>query len=204
MRPLPSLVLLCAALAGCANTMRGQVDGEPVGPAHDAIFQLATTDLGLLGTYHWIGLAITGASDACEGLDEMEELGGDCVDACEDLDEIAHDHLPANDMWTLWLVLASDDDITGVYPHTDQADFDGFGATIEHADVEALRDFDECVDACEDGDIYPSDTDNSTGGQVEITEYESREQLQGTYSIEFGADVVEGQFKASWCEIFDL
>jgi len=60
------------------------------------------------------------------------------------------------------------------------------------------------VQLCQDDDPIPTTTESSTGGTLELTAYDDREQLEGQYSIEFGTDVVEGHFSADWCEIFDI
>jgi len=199
-----TMLVLPLALLGCANTMTGTVEGERVGRANESIFQLVSYDVPLVGTLTGIGVAVTGAKDACEGLDAIDQVSNDCNDRCDELLAIADDHLPSNEIWTLWVWLISDDSVEGTYLHSDQSDFDGFGASIERADVSALRDYDECVQLCQDDDPIPTTTERSTGGTVELTAYDDREQLEGQYSIEFGTDVVEGHFSADWCEIFDI
>lgn len=198
------LIVLPLSLLACSNTMHGTVEGEKVGRANESIFQLVAYEVPLLGTLTAIGFAITGANDSCEGLDELDSVSNDCVDRCEELEIIAADHLPSNDIWTLWVWLVSDDAVEGHYLHSDQSDFDGFGASIDRADVSALRDYDACLDLCLDDDPIPTTSESSTGGTVELTAYESNESLEGEYSIEFGTDVVEGHFSADWCELFDL
>jgi hypothetical protein len=199
-----AVLTLPLTLCACANTMSGTVEGERVGRANESIFQLASYEVPLVGTLTGVGIAITGAKDSCEGLDELEAVSNDCVDQCEELEAIAADHLPSNEIWTLWIWLISDDEVEGHYLHSDESDFDGFGASIDRADVSALRDFDECVALCQDDEPIPTMSESSTGGSIELTSYESHDRLEGEYSIEFGADVVEGHFSAEWCEIFDL
>ncbi len=200
----PALLCLPLTLAACANTMNGEVDGRSVGSAHDAIFELETIDLGPLGSYNTLWLIITGASDACEGLDELWDADGDCEEYCEELEPIARDHLPHSEVWTLSIWIAGTEEIEGLYSHGGWADLDGFGASIERWEVEALRDPAICEEMCEDGETIPSDSENSTDGSIEIQTYESKESLEGEYTIEFDDDVVEGHFSANWCDIFDL
>ncbi|MFH1463929.1 MAG: hypothetical protein ABIO70_06065 [Pseudomonadota bacterium] len=199
----PALLCLPLALTACANTIHGEVNGERAGGARDAIFQVYSLDLGPLGTITGIALAITGASSACETLDALQSLSSDCNDQCDELGQISHDSLPPADLWTLVIGAGTDDEVLGTYPHTDQADFDGFGATIEHDDVSAWRDYDDCMALCEAGEEVPSDSESSTGGELTITDYTSGEELVGEYRIEFGGDELTGHFSASWCEIFE-
>ncbi len=198
------IFLVPIGLAACSNTMQGTVDGERVGRANESIYQLVSYDVPLVGTLTGIGFAVTGARDACTGMDALDSVSNDCVDRCEELEIIAADHLPTDEIWTLWAWLISDDAVVGHYLHSDQSDFDGFGASIERADVSALRDYDACVDLCQQGDPIPTTAESSTGGEIELTVYEPNERLEGQYSIEFGADVVEGHFAADWCQIFDI
>ena len=199
-----TLSALPIVLLGCANTMSGTVEGERVGRANESIFQLISYDVPLVGTLTGVGIAITGAKDSCEGMDELDAVSHDCNDRCDELLVIADDHLPSDEIWTLWMWLLSDDAVEGHYLHSDESDFDGFGASIERADVSSLRDYDACVELCLEGDPYPTTTESSTGGTIELTAYESHETLEGEYSIEFGADLVEGHFAADWCEIFEI
>ena len=196
--------LLTLALLGCANTMHGTIGGEDVGGADDAIFQLETYDVPYLGTYTGVALAVTGAQDACTGLDALAEVEGQCSEQCEQLEAISRDHLPPDEVWTLWIWLATDAEIVGIYEHGTESDWDGFGAAIERDDVSALRDFETCVAACEDGELIPSTDESSTGGELEITDYTAGEELQGEFRITFDSGEVEGHFSASWCEIFEL
>jgi len=198
------LMALPLGLLACSNSMSGTVEGERVGRANESIFQLTSYEVPLVGTLTGVGVAVTGARDSCDGLDELDAVSNDCVDRCEELEVIASDHLPSDEIWTLSIWMVTDDAVEGHYLHSDESDFDGFGANIERADVSALRDFDECVALCQDGDPIPTTAENSTGGTMELTGYESHERLYGEYSIEFGADVVTGHFSAEWCEIFDL
>jgi hypothetical protein len=202
MRPLLSLLLL--GLLACSNTMQGTVDGERVGRANESIYQLVSYEVPLVGTLTGVGLAVTGARDACAGLEALDNVSNDCNDRCDELLDIASDHLPSDEIWTLWIWLISDDAVEGHYLHSDQSDFDGFGASIDKSDVSALRDYEACIDLCSDGDPIPTTSENSTGGVIELTAYEPHERLEGEYSIEFGADVVEGRFSASECEIFEI
>ncbi len=198
------LFILPFTLMGCANTINGKVDGERVGSVKESIFQLVSYDVPLVGTLTGIGVAVTGAKDSCEGLDELNNVSHDCVDQCEELELIAADHLPSNEIWTLWIWLVSDDSVEGHYLHADASDFDGFGASIDKSDVSALRDFDTCLEMCQEDESIPTTSEDSTGGTIELTGYESRDRLEGEYTIEFGTDVLEGHFAADWCEIFDL
>ena len=150
-----------------------------------------------------LALVITGASSACETLDALQDLSTDCNDQCEELEQISRDSLPPADLWTLTLWASTDDEIVGTYPHADQSDFDGFGAAIEHDDVSSFRDFDECMALCEAEEGIPSDSEDSTGGELTITEYTSGEELVGEYRIEFGTDELTGHFAASWCEMVE-
>lgn len=201
MRPLALLPLL--ALPACANTIHGEVDGEDVGAVRDAVFQLEVLEIPFVGSVTGVALAITGATDACEGYDELGSVDDDCTDRCEELAVIAEDHLPSDDLWTLWVWLATDDEVVGHYEHADENSFDGFGASIQHDEVSALRDYEACIALCEVGEDVPSTSTDSTGGTIEVTAYESADSLEGEFTIEFGADTLEGRFAAGWCELFD-
>jgi hypothetical protein len=199
-----ALLLLPLSLLACSNTMQGTVDGERVGRANESIYQLISYEVPLVGTLTGIGLIVTGANDACEGLDALDAVSNDCNDRCDELLDIAADHLPSDEIWSLSVWLVSDDAVEGHYLHSTENDFDGFGASIDKSDVSALRDYQECIDLCSDGDPIPTTSENATGGTVELTAYEPNERLEGEYSIEFGADIVEGHFSASECEIFEI
>lgn len=193
---------LCALLAmfGCANTMNGEVEGEKVGGADDAIFQLEA-----LASLNTGALVITGASDACEYLDRVEGLGGDCEDYCEELQPIARDHLPNGDLWTLTIWFMGLEGVERSYGHGGWADLDGFGAIIDRSNVEHWRDAEECTQACQADDMFgDGNTESSSGGTLTITSYETREILEGEYTIEFGSDLVEGHFSADWCDLVEL
>jgi len=198
MRPVTLPLLL--ALIGCANTMHGEVEGEKVGAPKDAVFQIESVG-ALVGG----GLVLTGASDSCDYLDAIETVGGGCEEYCEEIQPIARDHLPNGDLWTLTILYLSLDQVVRSYGHGGWADMDGFGATIDRRDVSHLRDVDECIQMCQmdnlDGD---GNSENSTGGALHITDYQTGESLEGEYSIEFGGDLVEGHFSANWCEVVEM
>jgi hypothetical protein len=199
----PTLLSLPLTLASCANTIHGEVNGENAGGARDAVFQTTALEIPFVGTVTGLALVITGASSACETLDALQDLPTDCNDYCAEVEEIADDSLPGSDLWTLMVWAGTDDEIVGTYPHADQSDFDGFGATIEHDDVSALHDLDACMELCEADEEIPSDNEDSTGGELVITEYTSGEELVGEYHIAFGTDELTGHFSATWCEMIE-
>jgi hypothetical protein len=201
-----ALLVLPVTIGACANTMIGQVEGERVGHANESIFQVLSYEQPGIGSLTGVGIIVTGARDSCEGLSSLEEVSSDCVDSCEELEELASQHLPGDEIWSMVIWMISNDTVEGHYLHMDQADFDGFGATIEQADVSALHDYDTCLELCAAGeDTTPTPTTaNSTGGWVELDLYESAERLEGSYAIEFGDDLVEGHFSAGWCQLIDI
>jgi hypothetical protein len=200
----PAVLFLPLALTACSNDISGEVDGERVGRVNESIFQVVSYDVPLVGTLTGIGVIVTGARDSCAGMDELDAVSSDCVDRCEELEIIADDHLQGDEIWNLSMWLLSDDAVVGHYLHSSASDFDGFGASIERWDVSALHDYDDCLALCLDDEFIPTTGESSTGGQVELTAYESKERLEGTFSIEFDDDVVEGHFGADWCEIYEI
>ncbi len=196
-------------LSGCPNTMNGKVDGDTVGPARDAIYDIAEVDFfGVEAAY--VMIVITGVPNACEVWEDFDDVDWNdgCDDYCEELNEVAVEHLHHDFYWNLSISLHAEDDnsVEAEYDWDDEFGEEEFTASVERWDVSLLYDVDACEEECDDGDpvIDDDNGEDAEDGTVVISRYDSSDDIiVGDYEIEFDSadEVVSGQFKATECDL---
>ncbi len=201
---IPATLSLLAIGTACdGNSFRGSFDGEPVGTARDAIFDEVEVEIPLFGTYRAVVVLITGASDACETIQEFNDVSmWNCDEACEDLTVFANEQLGQDTYWNLWLTLRADGATEGDYT-LDTSFGDGdFLATGERWDASNLYDTTTCEAACQDGDAISTDSEAGESGTLTVSSYAENEAVKGSYEVNFGGgDVLSGRFNASPCDL---
>lgn len=207
MRRLVVLPLLLA-LTGCANSVRGEVDGRGVGLARQAWFDVYEYDLGWLGEYYYTAVLMSDVSDACDGLDALGDALSEssCEDRCEELAWVADEYTGWSEHWSLLMgaVVEGRDNIVGSYNYTNGVEEDSFSASFTWFSLELAADPDLCEDTCEDGeDLLLSDSEQGEDGELLIESYES-DRLIGEFELDLGgADLLVGSFDAAPCDELD-
>ena len=193
---------------GCGPvSIDGEVDGQSVGGARDAIWDEFEVDLGPLGSYQYTAVILTDVHDACEVTDAFAEAlreESDCESLCEVyLDTVEQWELSTEGYWTLSLFANTSDDEAGEFAFDPLAEAGEFDATFSRIDSSDLVGQSECEDACEDRELLESSEDDGEDGTLELEAAEG-EELSGTFTVEFGgADLLEGDFTATRCDMTD-
>lgn len=201
-RLLPLLLLL-----GCTNSVRGSIDGDGVGWARHAWFDVYELDLGFLGEYYFTTVLLSDVPDACDGLEALTDAlsEGDCEEVCEELAVVADTYTGFGDSWYALLGALEEDesDIVGTYEY-DPGQVEGaFSASFTRFSLGISADPSECEDACEDGDdLLASDDEGGENGELVIESYERGSRLTGEFEVGFGGDdYLNGAFDAQPCDL---
>ncbi len=220
-------ILALLAVAGCANTMSGTLDGQKVGPARSAIFDEAEMSLTLPGLGDLVSLQViqvfvSGFPDACALYDRVYDVEyTSCEETCEDLHEIAVDLLGHDDYWALSMTLFPEDAVEAAYSEgsplddlsLDDIDWfdlgdltlqgnDTFSATAGRWDVSTWYDVAACEAACEDDPAIIEEDELAEEGEVQVKKFVADSKLKGDYVVDFGGgDVIRGAFDAEYCDL---
>jgi hypothetical protein len=198
--------LAALAATGCSPAnVGGEIDGERIGGARDAIYDTLGVDFGPFGEYELLVVILTDFSDACETYDAFYDAAGDewdCDDRCERYLEIADEHHLGDAHWATVLSVNTSDGTTGEFDHDVELGEGEFSSEFNAYDTEPLHDAAACEAACEDGDLLAPDTDDSEDGTLELEERD--EAIGGRFEVSFGGDDgLDGGFTARPCDMGD-
>lgn len=194
--PDPLLVPLLL-LAGCANTIDGAVDGNEPGGAEGSIFHVEHQDLGVFDDVNYGTLVMSNVDDACEANDAFQEVpGSSCETTCANLALFGDQYVGSDDLWALYLFFVTGDTVPGTYTDDDLA----FTALFFWIDEALFDDPLLCEDTCEDDPSSWLDGDWADDGAITIETYET-DALEGSFSVSFDGEVLEGEFAADPCDM---
>jgi hypothetical protein len=199
-------VSLLVVLAACSPaSVRGQVDGEGVGGARDAIWDELSIDLGPLGEYSVTAVILTDFPEACavfEGFYE-DAFQLSCDDVCDEYLELAQTYdLDREAYWSLSLSINTSDGFEGTFDFDRELGDDEFVADYSAWDATPLQDAGVCEDTCEDGDLLDPDTDEGEDGTLELEGIDDEDVLRGQFETSFGGeDGLQGSFRATRCDM---
>jgi hypothetical protein len=197
------LALLATLLTGCGASISGEVDGQTVSGAREAIFDEISIDLGPLGDFRTFVVMVTDLKDSCRVYDDIiGNVTTSCADQCSEWGRIADEDLGANAYYNVSLRLTADPDrVPGDYGHVaGLPGEDEFAADFTRYDVSALYDEAGCVETCEAGNpVIEQNPEDSSGGSLTIDDYVDGDQLKGSFELAFGAESLTGSFKAERC-----
>ena len=197
-RILPLLLLL---LAGCANSIDGEVDGYEPNRPRDAIFTSTEIDVFGIANLKMAALLLTNMEQACDGYQALESVSTEsCEQSCEDLMAIDVEYLNGDDLWALLVYFASWDDWVGDYAYLDLTAERTFIGSLFRTDVSALDDLESCVADCESSSAADTWNKEATGGVFTLETYEPNDLAEGSFNLSFDSDDLEGSFSADWCE----
>lgn len=197
-------ILAILSLTACGVSVSGEVDGEPVGGAREAVFDEVEINLGPLGDFKTMAVMITDVKDSCRVYDTInDQTSVGCEARCADLSAVANEDLGADDYFQILLVLTADPDrVEGDFSFVGGVPGeDAFTGSFARFDVSALYDEQGCIDTCEAGNpIVESNPEDASGGALTVNGYESGEGIRGSFDLEFGAESVDGSFNAKRCD----
>lgn len=196
-----SLLLVGACSAG--GVVNGTVDGTPLGSG-SAIFDRVSVDVPLLGTASLALITVTDLPDACGAVQDLLELseGGDCEDVCASLVDVADAHLRRDEHWMVTLAVYGAGSLEGEHDHGGVGtDLEGYNGTLTRIRRGPIADVDTCVETCRDGGDGTED-ETSTGGSLTLDTLDD-ERADGSFTLDFGGDEVNGRFRAEACDVLD-
>ena len=196
---------LVLALSACGPaSVTGVVDGERIGGARDAIFDTVELDFGFLGEVNILVVILSDIPNSCEVYEEFfETIEPDCEERCDDYEKIAQDYLGAKEYWQINLTAVNRGSFEDDYDYEEgQLENDEFQLNFLRYDAEPLYDTKACEDECLDGDLLVGDQETGNGGELEITEYDSKDFVKGKFQVDMGGDEdVQGAFTADYCNM---
>ncbi|MFT7521023.1 MAG: hypothetical protein ACI9MC_003174 [Kiritimatiellia bacterium] len=195
-------LILGLALAACNGAnISGEVQGEPVRGARNAIFDQADVNIPLIGSQKWLLLIVTDLPDACRVYTELaDNVEFTCEESCEDLGRIAQQDLGADDYWTLNLTIIADPArVDGTFTQASVPGSNQFSGTFTRWQTAHLYDEATCLQTCQDKGALPSDTTSVGGGTTLVDKYESNDTLNGSFDLVLDGDTIDGSFSAKPC-----
>lgn len=197
------LLLFTLSLTACGSVLlQGEVDGQDVGPAQEAIFATRATENEPLGSYQAVSLVLGGGTDTCGLLDTLEKASSlGCAEKCRRY-ESASVKLPDQEVWWLRLSFYADDSIAESYEYADEPLFRTFHGYLARWDTTGIQDSESCQQSCEDGENpIPEDYWSVSSGSVDIKDHLRKSLLSGSFNLGIGKeDSVKGEFDAIWCD----
>lgn len=201
MRLLRWLPLTILAACGPAS-VSGEVDGDRIGGARDAIY-----DTVEFGPFELMVVVITDFPDACTVYEEFwETIEPNCDDRCDDYRDIAEDYLGGKDYWSLALAIVPGGSFEDEYDYEpDIPGEDEFNLAFRKYDVEPLYDADDCEDARQDGELLLPDLENGNDGDLEILLYDDDDEIvKGRFEVDMGGEeALRGSFTATECNMVE-
>ena len=199
--------LLLTMLWGCGPaSLSGQVDGERVGGARDAVYDTYSLDFGPFGELEFALVVLTSFPEACEVVEEYSEAarGGDCEERCEAIVAVSEEYgLRDERYWTFSMTVNVSDGEEGVFDYetdTSSVEDEEFYGVFSSWDGRALQDQAACEEACEDGELLDPSDEEGEDGELEITRADG-ETLSGRFDVDLGGDErVRGGFDARPCD----
>jgi hypothetical protein len=202
--------LVAALVCGCGPaSLSGEVGGDRVGGARDAIYDTLSLDFGGLGELELAFVFLTDFPEACDVIDAYSDaFEFDCEERCEEILSVSERYgLDAESYWSFSMTVNVTDGDEGEFDYEEdsQAIEDGeFGAAVFSAwDAVQLQDAAECEAACAEGELFaPSDTAGEDG-TLELTGTED-DVMSGRFEVDLGGDEgVSGSFDARPCDTED-
>jgi hypothetical protein len=199
-----SLGLSLALLAGCSPVrVGGQIDGEGIGGARDAIWDTLSVELGPL-SYEVTTIVVTDFPDACATYRAFFEAARSefgCEDVCEEYVGVAEERgLTRDAYWATLLVVNTSDGRSGTFDLDADLQQGEFEATFNGYDGAPLQEPAACEDTCEDGELLVPDTEAGEDGELELEA--DGDLLRGQFTLSFGGDDgLDGRFVAEPCDM---
>jgi hypothetical protein len=202
-------LLMFTTMYGCGPaSLSGEVDGERVGGARDALYDTYSLDLGPFGDYAFAFVFVTDFADACEVVASYSDaFAFGCEERCEEILEVSERHgLDDESYWSFAMTVNISDGEVGEFDYeTDLAGIEEneFSGSFSSWAGGPLQDPSLCESACEDGALFESDDEVGEGGQLEITNFDG-EILSGRFEVDLGDDEgLSGSFDAHPCDTED-
>lgn len=198
-------IVLLAALSACGPaSVSGVVDGQRVGGARSAIFDALELDFGPFGEVNVLVVVLSDIPNSCDVFEDFfETIEPNCEDRCDEYTDIAQDALGAKEYWQMNLTAVSTGSFEDEFDYEEgQLENDEFNLNFLRYDAEPLYDSGDCEDECQDGDLLVADQETGNGGDLEITEYDSKDFVKGRFQVDMGGDEdVQGSFTAEYCNM---
>jgi len=201
---------LLVGLAACDDvSVEGTVDGEEVGGARDAIYDILDLEVPFVGDIEFTVVVLSDTEDFCEvtqAFADADEDAEDCEELCTAYLQVVEDFdLDPESFWTLMLSVNTSDAAEGAFDFEELVAEEGeFTASFSRFDASDLSDQSLCESACEDIELLEAEVEVPESGTTEL-EAVSDEELPGTFTLEFdGGDALEGSFEADRCDLSDL
>jgi hypothetical protein len=202
-----SLLSLLLVAVGCGPaSLGGVVDGERVGGARDAVWDDVELDFGPFGEWSATTVLVTDIPNSCEVLDDMADaFEFDCEERCEEyLDVLERHNLGQDSYFALSIYADTSDGAEGSFGHDDEVGEGEFDASFVRWDVSVIADPAACEEACEEGELLESESEEVDGGELELAGFDG-DILSGRFTVEFGGDEgVQGSFHAASCDLGDV
>ncbi len=201
MRILQIFGLLFLTACGPAS-VSGVVDGERVGSAQDAFFDVVELDFGIFGEVNFLVVVLTDVPDACDVYQDV--FAGNfqtCEDRCDTYVQIGEDTLGKDSYWSTTLIAHSDGDFIREYEYDEDLGEDEFTLGFARIDTTAMYDQATCEEACRDGELLEADNETGNDGVLDIKDFVSGDSASGNFNVDMGNDEgLRGSFTAHECD----
>jgi hypothetical protein len=193
-------------LAGCGPVrVGGQIDGEGIGGARDAIWDTLSVEFGPF-SYELTTIVLTDFPDACGTYGAFLEAARSefgCDDVCEEYLGLAEERGLSHDAyWSTVLAVNTSEGQVGTFDLDAELGEGEFDVSFNDYDAVPLHDPGACEAACEAGELLVPEAEAGQDGELELEVDEDL--LLGRFTVSFGGDDgLDGRFVAEPCDMGD-